>query len=90
MGGEALRSLVTLLRSESASLRAELLEIVRVHDGVHAEDCRAYGAGPDADLPEEPSDADPMCTCGATHKREHARRVARGLAVWPSDGEGKP
>ncbi len=79
---------LTMTERERDTARAELLEIVRIHDGVHSEDCRAYGAGiNDADLPEEPSDADPACTCGATRKREHARRVAKGLPVWDAEKE---
>lgn len=66
---------------EVARLREALTKMLATHDGVHAEDCRACMAGLDEDLPDDPSDADPCCTCGATAVREAAR-------VALSAGEG--
>ena len=50
--------------------------LVQSYDGVHDdEECRAYGAGDDGDLPDDPNDADPACTCGATAVRDAARAL---------------
>jgi hypothetical protein len=65
------------LEADVAVLRAVVRGLLRTHDGVHAEDCRAYMAGVDAYLPDDPSDADPACTCGATEVRQRAREAVR-------------
>ena len=54
-----------------AKLEEALREVLRRHDGTHAEDCPAYGAD-DVDVVDEPG-ADPHCVCGATQARNEAR-----------------
>lgn len=49
--------------------------VIERHDGWHEEDCGAFGAGDDADLPDDPSDADPQCDCGATDVRNKGRAI---------------
>ncbi len=49
--------------------------LVQTYDGWHDENCRAFGAGQDEDLPEDPSAADPECTCGGVAVRNDARSL---------------
>ena len=72
-----------------AEHRKVLLDLLASHDGWHDEDCRAYGYGDDADLPPDPSDADPCCTCGRTEIRNQARAVVSAAMPSPSNGDPK-
>ncbi len=73
-------------RPTMAAVLACLARVVEFHDGWHEEGCRAASYGVDEGLPDDPSDADPECECGALDIRKEARvlqvRCRESPSTW--------
>lgn len=76
---EAGRRRIAQLQAEAERdrLRDLLRECVYVHNGTHAEDCSAFGAGGDEELDPDWRSPDPCCDCGAFAKREAFRAALK-------------
>lgn len=57
-------------------LRFAMRDIILRHDGLHAEDCDAYGTA-DKDVSDDPF-SDTYCECGATAERDRVRALIDG------------
>lgn len=87
VGRQMAEDRATRAEAHIAEHRNAMIDLLASHDGWHEEDCRAYGAGADCDLPLDPSDADPCCTCGRTEIRNQARAVMSAAMPSPSEGD---